>query len=732
MFQRICRFLTLNIQLIFVFDGPGRPWKRGGRGGGKIDYRQRDLLKEVLRHLGVPYHEAPGEAEAECAHMQILGMVDAVWSQDSDCLMFGCTLWIRDDRVVKEKGTKDRSKENTQKSKKTARVVKAQNLKDRLQIDREGLILFAMLVGGDYDTKGLPGCGPSMALRMIKKGLGQSLCACSSQRDCDNWSIRMAEGLQSSGGRAIDIPPRFPDFKTLVKYNSPKVTGDDALANNAKLNLDNMRPINELNLLEVTSSRFNKWGREYMNWVGPVLLTRALLNRSSTLPREVVHGIKLVNERAKKTDNGMPARVFERKLSFSPFGVTTLRREDFEGERLGYWSGKAEDLFDPDYRVKDRELPIYWLRKVLPPDVLDPPPAELKRKPVKRKKQDETREASDPHPTAKKQRKTLPASDPPAAAKRQLKTATSSSTAPDTHLKKMPSKQRPQKSSAPVVEKNIELTELSDSDDELRLPSSRSIPKSSARSVAAQVIDFGSPSSSETETDVTHLTISARHAGQRTPSRNNRHQQTMRSSSYEHEEKDLQLAMRMSVQEHNAASSPRPLAKDDCSASFTPTELGGEPGFMPHRPLATATRKLHSTLSSSPSTIPRQAAGLSRPVSTNSIDYSLSATRPPPTGSSRFANSSLGSSHTPPSTELRLQEELVSSKQKEPETTFPDTFTAEQIRLARLRHFQRPGVSSPTITPSTTPGRSNALPNRTALPIFNLPAGAACIDLTND
>jgi Holliday junction resolvase YEN1 len=32
MFQRICRLLTLNIQLIFVFDGPGRPWKRGKRG----------------------------------------------------------------------------------------------------------------------------------------------------------------------------------------------------------------------------------------------------------------------------------------------------------------------------------------------------------------------------------------------------------------------------------------------------------------------------------------------------------------------------------------------------------------------------------------------------------------------------------------------------------------------------------------------------------------------------
>jgi Holliday junction resolvase YEN1 len=40
MFYRICRLLTLIIQLIFVFDGPGRPWKHGKRGGGKIDYRE--------------------------------------------------------------------------------------------------------------------------------------------------------------------------------------------------------------------------------------------------------------------------------------------------------------------------------------------------------------------------------------------------------------------------------------------------------------------------------------------------------------------------------------------------------------------------------------------------------------------------------------------------------------------------------------------------------------------
>ncbi|KAF2743540.1 hypothetical protein M011DRAFT_410403, partial [Sporormia fimetaria CBS 119925] len=80
MFYRICGFLSLNIQLLFVFDGQRRPWKRGRRGQGQIKYEELRLIKSVLRSLAVPYHEAPAEAEAECARLQQLGVVDAVYS----------------------------------------------------------------------------------------------------------------------------------------------------------------------------------------------------------------------------------------------------------------------------------------------------------------------------------------------------------------------------------------------------------------------------------------------------------------------------------------------------------------------------------------------------------------------------------------------------------------------------------------------------------------------------
>ncbi|KAF2703378.1 hypothetical protein K504DRAFT_507948 [Pleomassaria siparia CBS 279.74] len=383
MFYRICRLLTLNIQLLFVFDGPGRPWKRGKRGGGQIDYEKLRLLKELLRYMRIPYHEAPGEAEAECARLQRLGVVDAVFSQDSDSLMFGCDFLIRDDRKAKEKGGTDRSKDNTKKNAKLVKVIRGHEIRAAHNFTREGLVLFAMLCGGDYDMKGLPQCGPAIAIRAIKEGLGEGLCLCRTKADCQRWREDLISWLPRK--YTGFVPFDYPDIKTLNKYNCPKVSTDEQLLNLRGLRNGWVPPIMETELLELTSTRFNIWGKLYMNWVGPILLTRYLVSRDNDLPRENAHAIKLTKRRVTKADQ-VEIKPLERKLTFSPFGLTSLTNKDFEGDRMGHWMGAMDQPFEPDHRV-EFELPDYLLQKVLPLDILDPPPAERKKAPPRKRKQ---------------------------------------------------------------------------------------------------------------------------------------------------------------------------------------------------------------------------------------------------------------------------------------------------------------------------------------------------------
>lgn len=85
-FWRVLQLMRLNCQLVFVFDGLKRPCKRG-RIPRIRPAHETVLYKEMLEKLGIPIHTAPAEAEAECAELYKLGIVDAVWSDDGDCLV---------------------------------------------------------------------------------------------------------------------------------------------------------------------------------------------------------------------------------------------------------------------------------------------------------------------------------------------------------------------------------------------------------------------------------------------------------------------------------------------------------------------------------------------------------------------------------------------------------------------------------------------------------------------
>lgn len=46
--------------------------------------------------MGIPIVQAPGQAEAQCSYMSKMGKVDAVCTEDTDSIVFGTQLLIRE------------------------------------------------------------------------------------------------------------------------------------------------------------------------------------------------------------------------------------------------------------------------------------------------------------------------------------------------------------------------------------------------------------------------------------------------------------------------------------------------------------------------------------------------------------------------------------------------------------------------------------------------------------
>lgn len=225
-YYRILRLISLNIQPLFVFDGPHKPlYKRNKKvGGPNVQTASLDdyNAKELLDKFGMPWHVAPGEAEAECAHLQMLGLVDAVLSEDVDTMMFGCTMMLRNWHA-----------QGSSKTPTHVDIYQAQSVLDSFDIDRQGMILVAMMSGGDYLPDGIANCGAKTAVDAAKAGFGKELCALApSDRDgFSEWRERLQGELTTNVSKyfsrrnnTIRIPNTFPNMEVLKNYTTPRVS----------------------------------------------------------------------------------------------------------------------------------------------------------------------------------------------------------------------------------------------------------------------------------------------------------------------------------------------------------------------------------------------------------------------------------------------------------------------------------------------------------------------------
>ncbi|PYH49669.1 ssDNA endodeoxyribonuclease RAD2 [Aspergillus saccharolyticus JOP 1030-1] len=188
----------------------------------KKDRRDADEVSQVmitecqqlLALFGLPYITAPMEAEAQCAELVSLGLVDGIITDDSDCFLFGGT------RIYK----------NMFNQGKFVECYLSSDLEKEYALHRTKLIRLAHLLGSDY-TEGIPGIGPVTALEILTEF--------ADLEEFNEWWTRVQTGANLSENEhaafykrfkkqaaKIFLPPSFPDHRVDVAYLEPEVDSD--------------------------------------------------------------------------------------------------------------------------------------------------------------------------------------------------------------------------------------------------------------------------------------------------------------------------------------------------------------------------------------------------------------------------------------------------------------------------------------------------------------------------
>jgi flap endonuclease-1 len=194
-FYRNINLLAEGIKLVYVFDGEAPSLKGGthekrekGRDLAKERYevakKEEDIdrmriyssqlirldeemvreSKELLEAMGIAVVQAPGEGEAEASYLsKIKDGVYAAVSQDYDCLLFGAPRLIRNLALARRKKTFSGWIEVK------PEFIELERVLNVLEINLDQLICLGILVGTDYNPKGIPGIGQKRALQIVKQ-----------------------------------------------------------------------------------------------------------------------------------------------------------------------------------------------------------------------------------------------------------------------------------------------------------------------------------------------------------------------------------------------------------------------------------------------------------------------------------------------------------------------------------------------------------------------------------
>ncbi|HIJ10914.1 TPA: flap endonuclease-1 [Candidatus Woesearchaeota archaeon] len=121
--------------------------------------------KNVLKALGIPVVQAPSEGEAQAAYMVAIGDAYCSISQDYDNLIFGSQRLVRNLTIAGKRKKTGTLGYVTIKPE----VIVLDNVLSELKLNRDQLIVLAILVGTDYNPGGIKGIGPKKGLKLVQE-----------------------------------------------------------------------------------------------------------------------------------------------------------------------------------------------------------------------------------------------------------------------------------------------------------------------------------------------------------------------------------------------------------------------------------------------------------------------------------------------------------------------------------------------------------------------------------
>jgi len=162
----------------------------------RVTPEHNNECKKLLRLMGVPYVEAPCEAEAQCAELCRAGKVYGTASEDMDSLTFGTSILLR--HMTFSEARKEPIVEIN-----TDRVLQG------LGMTQDEFIDLCILLGCDY-CESIRGVGPKKAVEFVRKykTIENIL------KNLDKTKYPVPEGWNYEGARALFKNPEVTDAST--------------------------------------------------------------------------------------------------------------------------------------------------------------------------------------------------------------------------------------------------------------------------------------------------------------------------------------------------------------------------------------------------------------------------------------------------------------------------------------------------------------------------------------